>query len=176
MITYQLETWLISPFKRPERDLPENHQFNNHVSMVRIRSEHAIGFLKGRFQSLKGLRVRIDDEASHKFAGYWAAACINVHAFALQCEAEEREDDDDIGPENDEFVAQGLEEEESDGEGDRRVRAGHLAIRAHLNRATGRARIAAAKARREELKELLSRAKERRRERRQAALLDAMQM
>jgi hypothetical protein len=54
--------------------------------MVRIRSEHAIGFLKGRFQSLKNLRVSIKDEKTHKFATYWIAACIGVHAFAMQRE------------------------------------------------------------------------------------------
>ncbi|KAE9388171.1 hypothetical protein BT96DRAFT_836679, partial [Gymnopus androsaceus JB14] len=64
--------------------------FNNHVSMVRIRSEHAIGFLKGRFQSLKDLRVNISDEKSHKFATYWGLACILVHNFAMTCEEEER--------------------------------------------------------------------------------------
>jgi len=58
--------------------------------MVCIRSEHAIGFLKGRFHSLKHLRLRISDEQSHKFATYWIAACIGVHAFAMQCEDEER--------------------------------------------------------------------------------------
>ncbi|KAI0045772.1 hypothetical protein FA95DRAFT_1455900, partial [Auriscalpium vulgare] len=74
--------------KAPARDIPNNEVFNNHVSMVRIRSEHAIGYLKGRFHSLKGLRVSIRDSRSHKYATYWVAACIGVHAFAMQCEAE----------------------------------------------------------------------------------------
>ena len=43
----------------PEPEEPENRVFNNQVSMVRIRSEHAIGYLKGQFQSLKGSRVKI---------------------------------------------------------------------------------------------------------------------
>ncbi|KAJ7736985.1 hypothetical protein DFH07DRAFT_779520 [Mycena maculata] len=58
--------------------------------MVRIRSEHAIGFLKGRFHSLKGLRVSIKDEKTHKFATYWVAACVGVHSFAMRSEEEER--------------------------------------------------------------------------------------
>ena len=41
----------------PEREKPENKVFNNHVSMGRIRSEHAIGYLKGQFQSLKGVTI-----------------------------------------------------------------------------------------------------------------------
>jgi hypothetical protein len=57
--------------------------------MVRIQSEHAIGFLKGRFASLKGLRIRILNEKSHKFTTYWIACCIGLHAFAMACEEEE---------------------------------------------------------------------------------------
>jgi hypothetical protein len=56
---------------------------------VRIRSEHAIGFLKGRFQSLKGLHVSIKDTKTHQFATYWVAAFVSVHSFAMQCEDED---------------------------------------------------------------------------------------
>ena len=75
----------------PEWEEPENRVFNNQVSMVRIRSEHAIWYLKGRFQSLKGLHVKIQDETTHRIATYWVVACIILHAFAMFCEAEERE-------------------------------------------------------------------------------------
>src|ERR1700761_7411388 len=54
---HQLGDWVTAPYKRPEALEPEKEEFNNHVSMLRIRSEHAIGFLKGRFHSLKHLRV-----------------------------------------------------------------------------------------------------------------------
>ena len=94
----------------PEREEPNNEVFNNHISIVRIRSEHAIGFLKGRFQSLKGLRVRIRDARSHKFATYWVLTCIGIHSFAMVCEEEERkkcgEDSEEV--DNDPFIQQGL--------------------------------------------------------------------
>jgi hypothetical protein len=48
----QIDNWVVAPYKKPERDYPDNEAFNKQVSMLRIRSEHAIGFLKGRFQSL----------------------------------------------------------------------------------------------------------------------------
>jgi hypothetical protein len=57
--------------------------------MLHIRSEHAIGFLKGRFQSLKGLCVYIKNEKAHKIASYWVVACIGIHSFAMLCEEEE---------------------------------------------------------------------------------------
>lgn len=74
--------------------------------MVRIRSEHAIGFLKGRFQSLKHLRIWINNKQAHKFATYWVLACIAVHCFAMGCEEDERGEDDD--PADDPFVSEGL--------------------------------------------------------------------
>jgi hypothetical protein len=43
----KISAWVVAPYKKPERDLPDNEVFNNHVSHVCIRSEHAIGFLKG---------------------------------------------------------------------------------------------------------------------------------
>jgi hypothetical protein len=82
---YPVDVWIVSPYKKPERDLPDNEEFNKHVSRVRIRSEHAIGFLKGRFHSLKNLHLKIRDKKSHILATFWVAACIAVHSFAMQC-------------------------------------------------------------------------------------------
>lgn len=85
--------------------------------MLRIRSEHAIGFLKGRFQSLKNLRVNIRDEKTHKFATYWVVACIAVHNFAMQCEEDEKETDESEDNFNMwDFIQAGLSEHESDSE------------------------------------------------------------
>jgi hypothetical protein len=98
---------VVAPYKSPLCELPENAAFNNHVSMVRIRSEHCIGFLKGRFPSLKNLRVSITDAKSHQFAGYWIAGCVCLHNFAMESEAEERGvAADEYG---DPFITAGLE-------------------------------------------------------------------
>lgn len=35
------------------------------------------------------------NEQSHKFATYWVAACIGLHAFAMQCEDEDNSGSDD---------------------------------------------------------------------------------
>jgi hypothetical protein len=104
---------LVAPYKRPERDLRENEEFNKHVSMVRIRSEHAIGFLKGRFKSLKGLRVCINDEKSHRFATYWVAACVIAHNFAIDCEQEEASSSDSDTGTQDSMIDDGLSPHES---------------------------------------------------------------
>lgn len=143
------------------RDLPENERFNNHLSMLRIQSEHAIGFLKGRFHSLKHLRVNIRDEATHKIATYWVSACIGIHAFALRNEEEERgEDADSDNP--DPFIAEGLSStDDSDNN--------NIAPAAQ----PGRTRLNNGKAFREDLKGKLFRALERRRVRRSARRAEA---
>jgi hypothetical protein len=81
--------------------------------MMCIRSEHAIGFLKGHFHSLKNLCVSISDKKSHILTTYWVAACIGIHSFAMQCKEEERQLDasesaSDLFASEDPFVAEGL--------------------------------------------------------------------
>ncbi|KAF7372536.1 DDE Tnp4 domain-containing protein [Mycena venus] len=144
---YTLEEWMVAPYKKPFSLLPGNEEFNNHVSMVRIRSEHSIGFLKGRFHSLKGLRVLIKDANSHKFATYWIAACVGVHAFAMQCEEEERGESDDDAVMADPFIEEGLSSSDSE------VNTTFMATGIPVH---------AGKAKREELKRRLFKAKERR--------------
>jgi len=91
----KISDWVVAPYKHPEHDLPENDVFNNHISMICIQSEHAIGFLKGWFHSLKNLCVAIRDKNGHKIATYWVATCVALHAFAMQCEDDDRSDDGD---------------------------------------------------------------------------------
>lgn len=136
----------MAPYKKPERDLPDNEFYNNHVSMVRIRSEHAIGFLKGRFASLKHLRVHIKNEKSHKFATYWIASCVGIHAFSMRCEAEESSNHDVM---EDPFINEGLSSSSSSDN----------VVPAHQGSSS--VRLQAAKACREKLKRRLIRTKRR---------------
>ena len=85
---------------RPERFEPDNTTHNYHVSCIQIRSEHCMGYLKGRWSSLRGLRLRIDDEDNHMFATLWIASCIHLHNFAI---GHERKDN----PEADSFYIEG---------------------------------------------------------------------
>ena len=105
---HKIDTWIVSPYKKPERDLPDNEVFNNHVSRVRIRSEHAIGYLKGHFHSLKNLRLKIKNKATHILATYWIVACIGVHNFAMRCEEQEQQIDRFDTDREDPFIAEGL--------------------------------------------------------------------
>jgi hypothetical protein len=152
----------VAPYKAPERYLSQNEKFNEKVSSLRIRSEHAIGFLKGRFQALKSLRVRISDEKTHKYATYWIAACVAVHNFALRCEAEERAADETV--DDDEFFRECIVQDSADessalgseNEGPRDART-----------FTARGRLARGRERREELNSAMEHEEAQRRERRQ---------
>lgn len=115
LMLFQVREWIVSPYKAPARYEADNNVFNKKVSKLRIRSEHTIGFLKGRFHSLKNLRVIIRDGRTHRIATMWVAACIAIHNFAMECEAEEAGGADPAG---DPFVDEGLRDEDvSDGEG-----------------------------------------------------------
>ncbi|ESK80867.1 hypothetical protein Moror_9164 [Moniliophthora roreri MCA 2997] len=80
---YPLRDWCQAPYKAPEKDTPENTKYNYHVSNVRIQSEHCVGFIKGQFSSLHGLRLRIDNDQTKQFASYWVHTCIVLHSFCM---------------------------------------------------------------------------------------------
>ncbi|KIJ31769.1 hypothetical protein M422DRAFT_70812 [Sphaerobolus stellatus SS14] len=63
---------------------------------VRIRSEHAMGLLKGRFQSLKGLRQQIKDERDHRLAIEWIRTCLIIHTLIHDVEEEMNTHDRDF--------------------------------------------------------------------------------
>ena len=136
----------------PECKEPNNEVFNNHISMVHIQSEHAIGFLRGRFQSLKGLRVRIYDARSHKFATYWVLTSVGIHSFVMKCEDEERKEcgEDSEEVDNDPFIQDGLSSSSEDD-----------THRPHLSTSFSGTRVQAARAHREALKQALFRNKKR---------------
>jgi len=53
---------------------------------VRIRSEHAIGLLKGRFRALRELRIPITSPRHHKWAIVFVRCCIILHNLILRLE------------------------------------------------------------------------------------------
>ncbi|CAD6985004.1 unnamed protein product, partial [Tilletia controversa] len=63
---------------------PDFKAYNKAVSGVRVRSEHAFGYFKGRFQSMKGLRVQIQDSEDHHRAVQIIVAAMVAHNIALR--------------------------------------------------------------------------------------------
>lgn len=60
--------------------------FDKMVAQLRIRSEHCMGALKGRWQCLRGLRVTINNSDDHKKACRWITIAIILHNLIIDVE------------------------------------------------------------------------------------------
>jgi hypothetical protein len=99
----------MTPYKKPAAYKSDNKIFNYWVSHVRIRSEHAVGHLKGRFQSLKGLRQQIKSSEDHRKAVEWIRACLVIHTLIHHIEADSFDSDW-----QEELIEQGLSSSSSE--------------------------------------------------------------
>eukprot|EP00171_Calliarthron_tuberculosum_P000008 IDg8t1 len=70
---------IIVPYKKPLCLLSENAEFNTRLARLRILSENTIGILKGRWQSLKNLRLRVRSPADVKKVCKHILACCVLH-------------------------------------------------------------------------------------------------
>lgn len=86
---YTLHPRVIPVHKRPAADIQKNHLFDTAVAHIRIRSEHCMGALKGRWQSLCGLRISINRKRHHGDACNWIRMCIILHNLVIDIEGDE---------------------------------------------------------------------------------------
>lgn len=88
---YPSTTWCVPPFKRPSGGQLDREQkrFNYRLSSIRIRAEHTMGLLKGRFQSLRELRIQVRDKEKHEWAVTWIRCCIILHNMIISIEGED---------------------------------------------------------------------------------------
>jgi hypothetical protein len=109
---YGVNSRTIPVHKQPASLDPANAYFDKVVAHLRVRSEHCMGALKGRFQCLRGLRLSIDSKREHNMACKWITIAIILHNLIIDVEGptaaahfvEEHGRDDelnDVGP-NDE--------------------------------------------------------------------------
>ncbi|KAG2065256.1 hypothetical protein BDR04DRAFT_1033251 [Suillus decipiens] len=85
---YGARPWCVVPFKRPAAGGLTGNQktFNYHLSKVRVRSEHCFGSLKGRFQSLRELRVQIQAQKDLDEVNMWTRCCFILHNMIVDIE------------------------------------------------------------------------------------------
>lgn len=57
------------------------------MRQIRIRVEHTIGVLKGRFQSLLQLRIQVYTHKRHMWAIMWIRCCIILHNLIIRIES-----------------------------------------------------------------------------------------
>jgi hypothetical protein len=93
-----MQEWLVIPYSHPAKLEDDNGRFNYRLSSVRIESEHAIGYLKGRFQSLRELRLQLNSEEYVVYSTLWIQACIILHCFCLDHELGNMQEDSLVRP------------------------------------------------------------------------------
>ena len=76
---YPVSDITVPSYKGATSRIAENRAFNLCHSRARIVIEHTNGILKGRFQSLKSLRLRIKNKVNHAWVVYWVKACCVLH-------------------------------------------------------------------------------------------------
>lgn len=78
---YTLSQNLIVPYRNPQGDQIE---FNRKFSSARIIVEHVMGLLKGRWSSLRGLRVLIQKEQDIERVNKWIVAILILHNMVMK--------------------------------------------------------------------------------------------
>lgn len=112
---YTLSEYILTSFKKPASLNPENADFNQILSSMRVCVEHCIGILKNRFESLKGMRHRIRDKKSAKEVVEWAKACAILHNMILEDSVEfEVESDDDESSSSSEGEEREIEDDDNE--------------------------------------------------------------
>jgi len=128
---YPLSERVIPVHKQPASNLRQNTIFDKAVSRLRVRSEHCMGALKGRFQCLRGLRVAINGPDDHVRATRWITCAIILHNLVIDVEGGvsnayfqplhgHHEEQEDTGNEGDAEDDEGEEGEGNEGSAKRR--------------------------------------------------------
>ncbi|KIM56625.1 hypothetical protein SCLCIDRAFT_132182 [Scleroderma citrinum Foug A] len=86
---YPCEKWCAIPFKKPHGGGLTHRQntYNRYLSKIRVRVEHAFVALKGCFQSLRELRLKINKEEDLHVVVYWIMCCMILHNMIVHFEA-----------------------------------------------------------------------------------------
>ena len=80
---YCLRDYICTPYRKPAALIPENQIFNVLFSTARVFIEHVNGILKGRFHSLKGLRIQVKKLDDFVRVNEWIVVCIILHNILL---------------------------------------------------------------------------------------------
>ncbi|KAG2338222.1 hypothetical protein BDR05DRAFT_978242 [Suillus weaverae] len=90
---YPVSVHTIPVHKQPTSLLPENTLFDSAVAHLRVRSEHCMGALKGRWQCLRGLHINISLKHQHRAACQWMTIAIILHNVVIDVEGATKGED-----------------------------------------------------------------------------------
>lgn len=80
---YACKAPVCTPYKHPAAAVPDNKLFNELFSRARVCIEHVNGILKGRFMSLKGIRIQQKVLADFARINNWIKACLVLYNYLL---------------------------------------------------------------------------------------------
>jgi len=92
---FENSPYMVSSFRKGKGEtLVEDHEkFNTKLAIVRIRSEHCIGILKGCFPWLRSIRMKVtDDPKSVKLILRLIDATVVLHNMLIEFGEEEKEE------------------------------------------------------------------------------------
>eukprot|EP00170_Pyropia_yezoensis_P006941 contig_28336_g6963 len=75
---------VVGPFKEPECNCPRHRNYNYQAAQLLVKSEHAIGILKGRWTSLKELRLALASDRQFSFCMSWIMACVVLQNVCIK--------------------------------------------------------------------------------------------
>jgi hypothetical protein len=78
---YTLNSRTLTPYKLPTGD---QTSFNGKLSSARITVEHVMGLLKGRWSSLRGLRIQIHKKEDTEKVNKWIVTCLVLHNMVVK--------------------------------------------------------------------------------------------
>lgn len=83
---YPQSTYVVTPFRSNSRIMEVDRQlrFNKRHSQYRVRVENCFGVLKGKFCSLKEIRIRLKNKKSQYFLCNWILVCCILHNILLK--------------------------------------------------------------------------------------------
>jgi hypothetical protein len=97
---YALREFVLTPYRLPTAALPHNKLFNESQSSARVTIEHTNGVVKGRWQSLKGIRTQLKNKRELKLVCDHIVVCLILHNLLLDFR-DEWENDDEMEEEDD---------------------------------------------------------------------------
>jgi hypothetical protein len=76
---YALSMNCIPAYKSPEANIPINTKFNYCIAKAQVRNKHTIGILKGRWASIRELRLALQTKRDMQNIIQWVNACVTLH-------------------------------------------------------------------------------------------------
>ena len=81
---YALLLNCIPAYKAPASNIPINTEFNYCIAKARVRNEHTIGIMKGRWALLQELRLSLQTKRDMQQIIQWVNACVTLHNMLAQ--------------------------------------------------------------------------------------------